>query len=254
MARPSPSQLALRRSLDTRVNRTGTRGNPDLQPFEADQYDIGLEWYFSADSYVSAALFRKEISSFIINQTSAEDGDGVACDFDTNPNCYFITRPVNGTDKVTINGVEAGAQLAMSFLPGPWDGFGLLANVTYQDDKGYKQRNFFTNEILPFPGLSDLSYNFSLYFENARFNARASYNWREEWLITPAGRGGLPEFNEEYGSLDASLGVNITPEITVFLEAVNLLDEQRVENNNPYRRIGNETFGARYFAGLRAKF
>jgi iron complex outermembrane recepter protein len=254
MARPSPSQLALRRSLDTRVNRTGTRGNPDLQPFEADQYDIGLEWYFSADSYVSAALFRKEISSFIINQTSAEDGDGVACDFDTNPNCYFITRPVNGTDKVTINGVEAGAQLAMSFLPGPWDGFGLLANVTYQDDKGYKQRNFFTNEILPFPGLSDLSYNFSLYFENARFNARASYNWREEWLITPAGRGGLPEFNEEYGSLDASFGVNITPEITVFLEAVNLLDEQRIENNNPYRRIGNETFGARYFAGLRAKF
>lgn len=255
MARANPSQLALRRSVDRAVNRTGSRGNPDLQPFEADQYDLGIEYYFSQDSYVSATLFRKEISSFIINETREEDENGVpGCDFDTDLDCLRITRPVNGTDKVTINGIEAGAQLALDFLPQPWDGFGVLANVTYQDDKGYKQQNFFTGAILPFPGLSDLSYNFSLYFENARFNARASYNWREEWLITPSGRGGLPEFNEEYGSLDASFGFNITPDVTFFLEGVNLLDEQRIEFNNPFRRIGNETFGSRYFAGVRARF
>ena len=130
----------------------------------------------------------------------------------------------------------------------------MLANLTYQDDKGYKQENAFTGEMLPFPGLSDLSYNLSVYFENERLNARASYNWREEWLITPSGRGGLPEFNEEYGSLDASFGYNITPALTFFLEGINLLDEQRIEYNNPFRRIGNETFGSRYFAGVRARF
>jgi iron complex outermembrane recepter protein len=244
LARPNPSQLALRRSTDI-VGLTGSRGNPDLQPFEADQYDLGVEWYFSEDSYASATLFRKEISSFIVNEAAPEDVDGVT---------YTITRPINGTEKVTINGIEAGLQLAFDFLSTPFDGFGLLANVTYQDDKGFKGTDLVTGEVLPFPGLSDLSYNFSLYYENQRFSARASYNWREEWLITPAGRGSLPEFNEEYGSLDASFGFNITPDITFFLEGINLLDDQRVEFNNPFRRIGNETFGSRYFAGIRAKF
>lgn len=244
LARPNPSQLALRRSTDI-VGLTGSRGNPDLQPFEADQYDLGIEWYFSQDSFASAALFRKEISSFIVNEAAPEEVDGIV---------YNITRPVNGTEKVTINGIEAGLQLALSFLPSPFDGFGVLANLTYQDDKGFKGTDLVTGETLPFPGLSDLSYNFSLYYEDDRFSARASYNWREEWLITPAGRGSLPEFNEEYGSLDASFGFNITPDITFFLEGINLLDEQRIEHNNPFRRIGNETFGSRYFAGVRAKF
>ncbi|MFL6618068.1 MAG: TonB-dependent receptor, partial [Povalibacter sp.] len=244
VARPNPSQLAFRRSTDA-IGLTGSRGNPDLQPYEADQYDLGLEWYFSQDSFVSAALFRKEISSFVVNTAQPEDIDGVT---------YSITRPVNGTDKVTIDGIEAGGQFAFTFLPHPFDGFGLLANVTYADDKGFKGTNLLTGELLPFPGLSNVSYNTSIYYENERFNARASYNWREEWLITPAGRGSLPEFNEDYGSLDASASVNITEGLTFFLEGVNLLNAQRIENNNPYRRIGNETFGKRYFVGLRGRF
>jgi TonB-dependent receptor len=244
LARPNPSQLALRRSTDI-VGLTGSRGNPDLQPFEADQYDLGVEWYFSEDSYASAALFRKEISSFIVNESAPEEIDGVV---------YNITRPVNGEEKVTINGIEAGVQLALTFLPQPFDGFGVLANFTYQDDKGFKGTDLVTGEVLPFPGLSELSYNASVYYEDQRLNARLSYNWREEWLITPAGRGSLPEFNEDYGSLDASFGYNITPALTFFLEGINLLDEQRIEYNNPFRRIGNETFGSRYFAGVRARF
>jgi TonB-dependent receptor len=244
LARPNPSQLALRRSTDI-VGLTGSRGNPDLQPFEADQYDLGVEWYFSEDSYASAALFRKEISSFIVNESAPEEIDGVV---------YNITRPVNGEEKVTINGLEAGVQLALTMLPQPFDGFGVLANFTYQDDKGFKGTDLVTGEILPFPGLSELSYNASVYYEDERLNARLSYNWREEWLITPAGRGSLPEFNEDYGSLDVSFGYNITEALTFFLEGINLLDEQRIEYNNPFRRIGNETFGSRYFAGVRARF
>ena len=45
-----------------------------------------------------------------------------------------------------------------------------------------------------------------------------------------------------------------TTNFTVFLDVVNLLDEQKVEFNNPFRRIGNETFGQRMFLGVRAKF
>jgi iron complex outermembrane recepter protein len=244
MARPNPSQLAFRRSTDA-VGLTGSRGNPDLLPFQARQFDLGVEYYFSDVNYVSAALFRTEISRFIVNTATAEVIDGTT---------YNITRPVNGNDQVTIDGVELGGQWSFDFLPKPWSGFGVMANVTKNDDKGFKGRNLLTNELLPFPGLSELSYNASLYFENAVVSTRASYNWRKEWLITPAGRGSLPEFNEDYGTLDASFSWTVNPHFTVFADAVNLLDEQRIENNNPFRRIGNETFGRRYFMGVRAKF
>jgi iron complex outermembrane recepter protein len=256
LARPNPSQLALRRSLDG-VGLTGTRGNPDLKPFEATQYDIGLEWYFSADSFLSATAFRKEISEFVLNQSAFEDQvDSSPCDPSSAApgTCFNVTRPVNGEDDVTINGIEAGIQYAFDFLPAPYNGFGALANVTYAKDKGFKGTNLLTGEILPFPGLSRTSYNLSFYFENQRFSVRTSYNWREEWLITASGRGALPEFNEDFGSLDASASYNVTSNITAFIEGINLTDEVRIENNNPFRRIGNETYGSRYFVGVRAKF
>jgi TonB-dependent receptor len=249
MARPNPSQMAFRRSLDAALSpRTGTQGNPDLLPFEARQYDAGVEYYLSDISYLTAAYFRTEIGRFIINQTTPNvdvNGDGVL---------YNITQPVNGTDKVTIDGFEVGGQLAFDFLPGAWKNFGVVANATFTDNKGYKGVNQLTQEILPFPGVSDLSYNASLYYETAKFSIRTAYNWRESWLITASGRGGWPEFNGDYGTLDASASWNINDNFTAFLDVVNLLDEQRVEFNNPARFIGNETFGKRMFLGVRAKF
>jgi iron complex outermembrane recepter protein len=256
LARPNPNQLAFRRTLDAAINFTGSRGNPALQPFEATQYDIGIEWYFAADGFASLTAFRKEISQFIINVTNEEDTNQEPCSRATAPlgTCFAITRPINGNDEVNINGIEAGAQYAFTFLPKPWDGFGALANITYAKDKGYSQLNTPTNVVLTtFPGLSRTSYNMSMYYEVPRFSVRLSYNWRDEWLITPSGRGGLPEYNEDFGSLDASASFNFTPDITLFVEGINLTDEVRFENNSDVRRIGNETYGSRYFVGVRAK-
>jgi TonB-dependent receptor len=244
MARPNPAQMAFRRSTDI-IGLTGSRGNPDLLPFSATQYDAGVEYYLSDVSYVSAAIFRTEISRFIVNTSAPEVIDGIT---------YNITRPVNGTDEVTIDGFELGGQFAFDFLPGAWKNFGIMANATISNDKGFKGTNLLTGELLPFPGVSELSYNASLYYENETFSVRTAYNWRESWLITPAGRGGLPEFNDDYGTLDASASWNVNSNFTVFLDVVNLLDEQRIEFNNPFRRIGNETFGKRMFLGVRAKF
>lgn len=244
LARPNPAQLAFRRSTDI-IGLTGSRGNPDLLPFEARQYGAGLEYYFSDANYVSLAYFRTEIGRFIINQSAPEVIDGQT---------FNINRPINGTDQVTISGFEIGAQYSFDFLPAPWNGFGVVTNATFANDKGFKGTNLLTGELLPFPGVSESSYNASIYYENQKFSVRTSYNWREEWLLTPNGRGGLPEFNEDYGTLDASASWNANGNFTVFADIVNLLGEQKIENNNPFRRIGNETFGRRYFVGVRAKF
>jgi TonB-dependent receptor len=240
MARPAPSQLAIRLSRDV-IGLTGSRGNPSLLPFLATNFDLGVEWYFDDASYASLAVFRKDISRFILNQTTAE----------VNPNdgqTYQITMPVNGNDEVTIDGVEAGIQYNFS------SGFGVLANYTYQKDKGYTQTNAIDGSPLTFPGLSRNAYNASVYYENQRFSARASYVWRDDWLITASGRGSLPEFNRDYGQLDASLGYNVTEDVTIFLEGINLTSEQSVQENAPLRPIQFETYGQRFYFGVRGKF
>lgn len=243
MSRPAPSQLALRRSTDI-VGLTGSRGNPELLPFVATQFDLGLEHYINSDSFWSFTLFQKNISRFIVNQVGPEDVDGIT---------YSISRPVNVDDPVKISGFEAGVQYALDFLPAPFNGLGILANVTVQEDKGYKGTDLLTGATLPYPGLSKTSYNTSVYYETDRMSARLSYNWRDKWLITPAGRGNLPEFNKAYGSLDAAVNFNVNPNWTVFLEGVNLTDQVRVEYNADARVIGNETFGSRIFLGIRYK-
>jgi TonB-dependent receptor len=249
LARPAPSQLAIRRSLDI-VGRTGSRGNPSLLPFLATNYDLGLEWYFSDTNYASLAVFRKEISRFILVQAADEF---IETDADpTRP--YSMSRPVNSDAQVTIDGVEAGVQYAFDFLPGAWSGFGVLANYTYQKDEGFNQTNIFDGSPLTFPGLSKKAYNASIYYENEKFSARASYNWRDKWLITAQGRGALPEFNREYGQLDMSFGFNVNEKISLFLEGINLTDEEVIQENAAARPIQFETFGKRIFLGARGKF
>jgi len=246
MARPLPQQLAPRFTIDL-VGLSGSRGNPDLQPFRARQYDAGLEYYINRTSFASVTYFRKEISSFIQNTTEPyTDASGVT---------YTITVPTNGTQKVTINGVEAGAQIAFDFIDVPvLKQMGVVANYTYSKDSGYEGKDYFTGDSLPFQGLSRHAYNISAYYEDDVVSLRGAYNWRSKYLITAQGRGNNPEFGEAYGQLDASLNVTLMPGISMFLEGVNLLDATRKENaNSVERRTIIETVGRRVYGGIRFK-
>jgi TonB-dependent receptor len=246
MARPLPQQLAPRFTLDV-VGLSGSRGNPALQPFRARQYDAGLEYYLNKTSFASVTYFRKEISSFIQNTTEPfVDATGVT---------YNILVPTNGTQKVTINGIEAGAQLAFDFIDLPVvKNMGVIANYTYSKDSGYEGKDFFTGTALPFQGLSRKSYNLSAYYEDDVVSLRGAYNWRSKYLIVAQGRGNNPEFGEAYGQLDASLNITVMPGVAFFLEGVNLLDATRKENaNSIYRRTIIETFGRRVYGGVRLK-
>lgn len=247
LARPSPAQLAPRFALDA-VGLTGSRGNPGLEPYRARQYDLGIEFYPNRTGYLSATYFRKEIGSFIQNGSEAyvEPTTGVT---------YTVTVPVNGTSKVTINGAEVGGQYVLDFLPGAFGNLGVVANYTYSKDSGYADRDVFTGAALSFPGLSRHSYNLSGFYEDSVFSARLSYNWRSKYLITSRGRGNNPEFGEAFGQLDVSAGVNLDKNLSLFFEGVNLTNAVRAENaNSIYRRTIIETYGRRFYAGVRARF
>ena len=64
MTRPDFTDIAPRASLNPGA-LTAQTGNPDLDPFEADQFDVSLEWYHGDDAAIVGALFYKDIKSFI---------------------------------------------------------------------------------------------------------------------------------------------------------------------------------------------
>jgi iron complex outermembrane receptor protein len=62
-AQPDLSKVAPYMSLN-QTALTGSVGNPNLKPYTGQQYDLGVEWYLSKLNYLSATLWRKDITGF----------------------------------------------------------------------------------------------------------------------------------------------------------------------------------------------
>jgi iron complex outermembrane receptor protein len=193
---------------------TGSGGAPALDPFQADQYDLSLEWYYSDEGMLSAGLFYKDVSTFIVQRQSAETYGGVN---------FLINRKVNG-DSASVRGLELLAQVPFTFLPDSWNGFGIVATYTYVDSK--TPIVDVTGQEMPFPGLSENNVNLIGYYEQGPFSARLAYNWRDEYLVgLSAAATGI--FNDTYKDLSATFSYDINDRVTIQLDAINLLDSQQ---------------------------
>jgi iron complex outermembrane receptor protein len=245
MTRPTLSDLSPAQSiLSNPGNETINRGNPDLEPFRASQFEIALEWYFAQLGLLSGAAFYKNIDSFVADATTPQLVDQVV---------FQITQPENGEGAV-VQGLEFNYQQVFDTLPAPFDGLGVQLNYTYVDsDASY------TNEVsgasFGLQGLSRNSYNLVAFYEKNRIQTRIAYTFRENFLQVASGRNGEPEYFDDYGQLDASLGVKVTDSISVTLEGLNLNDEKEfIYSITPDRTKDYRTLGRRYVLGVRASF
>ena len=48
-------------------SRSGSRGNPNLQPFKSTNFDLSLEYYYSEGSYAAVGMFWKDVDNWIDN-------------------------------------------------------------------------------------------------------------------------------------------------------------------------------------------
>ncbi|HSG52721.1 MAG TPA: TonB-dependent receptor, partial [Rheinheimera sp.] len=96
--------------------------------------------------------------------------------------------------------------------------------------------------------------NASVYYETDKLSARLMYNYRTEWY-KGLHFNGDELWNDSYGQLDASFGYNISENITLSFEAVNLTDEEVVEYNTDTARLFSiYQNGRRFVAGVRMNF
>jgi iron complex outermembrane receptor protein len=249
MARPDYTDVAPRVSLNTST-LTGTGGNPNLDPYRANQLDVSFEWYPDEDSVIAAALYYKDIKSFITDSpvsgvfmvtsnTSPSLEDCTAGTTADTWNCEFlINRRSNGG-----GGKIQGAEL--SFTKPIGGGFGLNGNYTYSDAEA--------DNGDPIPGNSKNSYNIAAYFENSRFSSRLAYTYRSDFFVTFDRSTQLNQ--KELSSLDASVSVNITPNIVGTFDAQNITNEKTEQfASDTFRPRAIYDNGRIYYAGVRVKF
>jgi iron complex outermembrane receptor protein len=259
ISRPDYAQMAGFVSL-TPLTLRGSGGNPRLEPYRANQFDIGLEWYYAPQSILAVDFFYKDISTFIVQGASVERQPlEVTSPSDprvTTPgnNCvatgtallytcdYLIGRPVN---------VGGGHQegIEVNWQQPVWNGFGVLANYTFlhsESDSG-----------VPIPGSSKHAANLSAYYENDRFSARLSWNYRSKFFVDyDVERGFRPLYMDNTWQLDASFVVNVTKNLALTVDAQNLTDETIEEfyDDDPGRPARFYKNGRVFYAGVRAKF
>ena len=247
------------------------RGNPELLPYTADNFDLSVEWYYGDGSYASIGYFYKVVNDYITIGQAEEDINGVtdpSQDADCNnldftapgapnsrgdeDNCvaiFSISTPQNNETAV-IDGFE----LAVQHMFGE-SGFGVQANYTdVESDVEFDVLNI--DQQFAVPGLSD-SANLVAFYENFGFSGRLAYNWRDDFLLN-IGQIQIstePTFVEEYGQWDLSLGYNITESFSVQFEALNITGE----NLRQYGRYEEQLLRAiaqepRYALGARYTF
>lgn len=252
MARPDQDDLALAGTYNL-TEETARVGNPFLDPFEADTFDLSLEWYLNDAGMLQGGFFYKDISSFISN---GQIPGGVPVDIGNGEVVWFdATGPING-DGGKVQGFELAYQQVFSSLPGFWGGFGTQINYTYTDSDvsiPYFEGNL-TIEM-PLEGLSENSANFVLFWENDVFSVRGAYNYRDSFLSNRSNTQGNPVFTDAYGQLDLSANWNINDNFTLSLNGINLNDEARYQYFlYPNRMLAHRASGKRYLVTLRARF
>lgn len=236
----------------------GSSGNPELEPYRAKQFDLGYEFYFGSQGLAAITGFRKSVDSFITVVT-----ESVFVPDQAGGRFGPVQRPING-EGGKIEGFEVAGQYAFA-----WGG-GFNVNYTYSDSESPFSNDF--DRGLPIPGVAKHAYNAQIYYQNLGFEARLSYTWRDESYdgnfqfadeVAPFNPNSSADnitrtlgiWNRDYGQLDAQLGYQITDNIGVTLEAINLTEEDQSQylqfENLPF---AFESGSRRILLGVRGTF
>lgn len=275
LTRASPADLRQTMlTIGDQGARQGNVTNPKLKPFEANNLDLGLEYYMTRESYVSASVFAKDIISrpgqrintYTLAQLDALYGtvgltaaqqQSVDASGGRDKHLVEITEPYNIDTKLKVRGVELTWQQPLDMLP--VKGFGFTANYTYT-----KQTDEAKNAP-PVAGVPPRTNNATLYYERNGVNFRVSRQYTSAHVVnTSTGLnvpGGAYAYTTQRMQIDMSAGVNLKQ---MFNFAYNTDLTLSVWNANKaisrtYTQFENAVFdeykpGASYTLSLRTSF
>ena len=222
-------------------------GNPELEPWRANAFDLAYEWYVDATTYLSIAGFYKDLETYIYIQNGTFDFTGIPLpstassipsDVIVSP-IGQISLPANG-DGGTVQGLEISGALNFGTVWSPLDGLGVLGSVSFTESDLNPAPD---GQDVRIPGLSGMVYNITGYYERNGFEARISKRFREafkgEVVQLFATRGYTEILDDE--QIDAQVGYTFQDGP---LEGLGLLFQVNNLTNSPYRtRLGLDSGG-----------
>ncbi len=215
------------------VPRTGSGGNPFLQPFTSWNFDAAAEYYFTPAGFVSLTAFHRAVDGFI------QPG---SFDLEDTPVGYLRVFAPENSGKGRITGAELQGQVFADIdgLPEWARGFGLQVNVTYIDAETQQPDGAGGLSFQPITsqldGVSKWNYNIVGIYERYGLMARLAWNDRSSFRAARQIRGsGNPddagndfytEFGRPPGRLDLSLGYDINEQFAIFGDWTNITRER----------------------------
>jgi TonB-dependent receptor len=194
---------------------------------------------------------------YLVDMTTTCNTDAYPDYFPVNNTCVVGTENLNPLMQFNVlttdnsgEGVLEGVELALQHFIGDTD-FGFSANLTMLDTDSEQDPGCITCGF-SLPGFGDAA-NLSIFYDNGKFSARISDNFRDETYA------GMDQFNPLYiearHQVDVSMTYTVDDSFAVFFEALNVTEE----NVRLYSRYEEALFlaqdhGAVYALGLRYKF
>jgi len=258
VTRPTLTDLSISNTFGGRSTApVSSGGNPNLEAFESSNFDVSFEWYLDDITFVGVSAFYKDFDNFLESRTTAVPTDIIIPAGNvTNVSGSDEVVSVNFQDTRTENG-ETGSITGIEIaLQKGWEnGFGASLNYTYVSSSIDRAEGSAAADC-DYNGLSPNTVNASGFYENDKWSARLSYNYRDEFLSECFSLSqGIPRNREAFGQFDFSATYNINDAYQVFLQGVNILDEERRDFSIFENRfLEYEDTGARYTLGVRGSF
>ena len=233
LGRPNYPVMAGAETIDE-ANLTITRANTDIRPRLSDSFDIGMDWFIAPGQYFSVAAFHKIIANQISTVTTEEQIDGET---------WTVRQPVN-LDEVKVSGLEISyTDDKFEFLPAPFDGLGITANLTILDGQDGPAAG---GNLISQP---DYLFNIAALYSNGPVSAKLTYNYVDD-RPTSATR------NEyRYDQLDAQVRLQVTEQVQVQVEGRNILNNPRKNYDVELNRLREiNDFGNSWWFGVSFRY
>ncbi len=278
MTRPDPNAQLPGLNFSTPSADVGSVGNSALEPYIADNIDLGFEYYTGREGYVGFATFRKSITGFTLNGSTTVPFSTLAAygvTYDSlSPTqqqainsrggptsaTVVLQQQVNAPGRLTVHGLEVNWVQPLDFLLEDigLKGFGFLANATIIDQKG---KGAAPAVAL---GVAEYTYNVTGYYENGGITARLSTTFTKGSQVSGLNQNGIPLaaiFSDDYRQYDFSSSIDLNevtgrkglPQLT--FDVINLTKSKQ----RSYFQFDNATFtsyqpGRTIMIGLRGRF
>ena len=256
LSRPGFGESAPVADIELEADGTyeGEMGNPDLDPYEADNFDLTIERY-SDNGAVSFGLFKKNIDNAIYPQLT----QGVVAGYNFSELLTYVN-----SESSTVDGMEFNLFREFDSLPDPFDGLFISVNITDIDASSDipSDNGVFT---VPFRKLADRTSNISIGYDKGNIDMRLSMARRSDYLdyladddiettVEDLNYDNI-RFTDDHSQLDFTAKYYLNDNLTLKFDLININDEPEYYYwGNPSRLSQYDEYGRSATVGFTYKY